>query len=153
MKVIKKILTMLLTFILVLCTSISFVGCKGGISNKDGKYDVTIRIACDDGGMWVFTPDVDEIRIERDYDGQEHKYYIDAYQLFEKPGWEDKWISPDGEGANVFQISILYVDNEGNYNTQLKKVCNPGEYIITVDASKTSTLWEFREVYLYITVK
>ena len=96
---------------------------------------------------------LDEIRIERNYDGQEHKYYIDAYQLSEKPDWEDKWISPDGEGSNVFQISILYINNEGNYNTQFKKVCSPGEYIITVDASKTSTLWEFREVYLYITVK
>jgi len=149
----KKLLTTIITFIFLLSISLVFVGCNDDGTNQDGKYEVTIRIACDDGETWVFTPDTDEIRIERDYDGREHKYYIDAYQIPEKPGWEDKWISPAGEGANVFQISILYVDNEGNYNTQLKRVCDSGKYIITVDASKTSTLWKFREVYLYVTVK
>ena len=153
MRTLRKILTVGLALMLTFCVSSFWVGCDSEKEpEKDKKYDVTIRIACDDGGEWVFPPDVDEIRIERTYNGMEHRYYVDAYQLADKPGWENAWITPSGEGANVFQLSILHIDDDGNYNTELKKVCSRGKYIITVDASKTSNLWEFREVYLYITV-
>ena len=62
----KKLLTTIITFIFLLSISLVFVGCNDDGTNKDGKYEVTIRIACDDGETWVFTPDTDEIQIERD---------------------------------------------------------------------------------------
>lgn len=143
----KKILTVLLTLILVFSACVSFTGCS-----KDGKYDVTIRIACDDGDSWVFPPDVSEIRVERRFDTYEHKYYVDAYQLSKKPGWKDVWISPSSEGANVFQVNLSYRDESGQVS-ETKRVFKRGEYCLHIYASKTSTLWNARIVKLYITVK
>ena len=149
----NKFLTIGLVVLLIFSMGWAFVGCESSASDKDGKYDVTIRVACDDGEKWVFTPDVDEIKIERDYDGQEHKYYIDAYQLSERPGWEDKWISPDVEGANVFNFDMLFTDINGKQNGKLRTVKEQGEYAIIVEANSTSTLWKYRSIILYVTVK
>ena len=152
MKTLRKILTIGLAFVLMFCVSSFFVGCDGEKEpEKDKKYDVTIRIACDDGGEWVFPPDVDEIRIERTYNGMEHRYYVDAYQLADKPGWEDAWITPSGEGANVFQCHLAY-RNESGKVAEVKSVKERGEYCLNIHASKTSTFWNVRTVLLYITV-
>ena len=152
----RKIFTILLTLMLAFCTCIGFVACKepsGQTGSQNQKYDVSIRVACDDGNSWVFTPDMDEIRIERNYDGSEHRYYVQAYQLPEHPQFGDTWLSPSGEGANVIYSSILYTAPDGKQSTELRKVKDRGEYVITIDASHTSNLWNFREVYFYITVK
>ena len=147
MKNLKKILIIALSLVLIFCMSISLASCT-----KTGKYDVTIRIACDDGGTWVFTPDVDEIRIERNYDGQEHRYYVDAYQLPDHPRWSSKWLEPKGEGADVFNFDMLFTDMSGKQNGKLRTVKNRGEYAIIVEANATSTLWKYRSVILYVTV-
>ena len=126
-----KIFTILLTMMLTLCVCVGFVACQppqeeSQTGSQEQKYDVSIRIACDDGNTWVFTPDVEEIRIERNYDGNEHRYYVQAYQLPEHPRWGDKWISPSGEGANVFQASLAYRDENGKVS-ELKRVKERGE--------------------------
>ena len=151
----RKIFTILLTLMLALCTCIGFVACKepsGQTGSQNQKYDVSIRVACDDGNSWVFTPDVDEIRIERNYDGNEHRYYVQAYQLPEHPQFGDTWLSPSGEGANVFHSNLAYRDENGKVS-EVKKVKERGEYCLNVNASQTSTLWNTRTVLLYITVK
>ena len=148
MKVIKKLLTIGLTFIFMFCINGVFVSCA-----KSGKYDVTIRIACDDGETWEFTPDVDEIRVERDYDGEEHRYYVDAYKLSDHPKWSNKWLEPKGEGADVFNFDMLFTDMNGEQDGKLRTVKNQGEYAIIVEANATSTLWKYRSVILYVTVK
>ena len=139
----RKIFTFLLTIVLTLCTCIGFVGCKGNETPKDGKYDVSIRVVCDDGGSWDFSPDVDEIRIERNYDGREHRYYVGAYQLAEHPQFGDSWLTPSGEGANVFHSNLAYRDENGKVS-EVKKVKERGEYCLNVNASQTSTLWNIR---------
>ena len=151
----RKIFTILLTLMLAFCTCIGFVSCKepsGQTGSQNQKYDVSIRVACDDGNSWVFTPDVEEIRIERNYDGSEHRYYVQAYQLPEHPQFGDTWLSPSGEGANVFQSSLAYRDENGKVS-ELKLVKERGEYCLNVYASHTSTLWNTRTILLYITVK
>ena len=154
MKTLRKILTVGLVLMLTFCVSSFWVGCDSEKEpEKDKKYDVTIRIACDDGGEWVFPPDVDEIRIERTYNGMEHRYYVDAYQLADKPGWEDAWITPSGEGANVFTSDFLFTDVNGKQDGQLRTVKERGEYSIIFTARATSTLWKYRSIILYVTVK
>ncbi len=154
MKKIKRLFSVGLTLIVMLCMSISLIGCKN--NNDDDvnkKYDVTIRIACEDGGVWTFPPDVEEMHIEREDDGKEHRYYIQSYQLAEHPRWGNEWLAPKGEGANVFGFHLLYTDLNGKQSTELTQIKEKGDYIITVNASSTSDLWVFREIYLYITVK
>ncbi len=152
MSKVKRIISIGFTFILMLCMSICFVGCKDKEDEENKKYDVSIRIACEDGGMWTFPPDVEELHIERAYDGKEHRYYIHSYQLVDHPRWGDEWFTPKGEGANVFGFYLLYTDLDGTQNTELTHIREKGEYIITVNAQSTSDLWNFRELYLYITV-
>ena len=152
----RKIFTILLTLMLAFCTCIGFVACKepsGQTGSQNQKYDVSIRVACDDGNSWVFTPDVDEIRIERNYDGNEHRYYVQAYQLPEHPQFGDTWLSPSGEGANIFHFSILYTDPNGKQSTELRKVKDRGEYAILISAGSTSDLWKYRKIILYVMVK
>ncbi len=151
MNKLKRIFSICFAVVFTLCLSVSVFGCKDKEANSDGKYDVTIRIACDDGGSWVFPPDVEEIRIERYFDGEEHRYYIDAYQLPDRPGGKDRWISPAGEGANVFDSSYGKV-NQRYDEEDPKSICEKGEYYFYVRATDTSNLWNARTVRLYITV-
>lgn len=154
MKRIKRLFSVGLTLIVMLCMSISLIGCKN--NNDDDvnkKYDVTIRIACEDGGVWTFPPDVEEMHIEREYDGKEHRYYIQSYQLAEHPQWGNEWLAPKGEGADVFDFEILYTDTQGNQDTELEMIKNKGVYDILVIAKSSSTLWNYRALNFIITVK
>lgn len=157
MKRIKRLLSIGIMMILVIGGIFPLTGCEPSqtdSSKDDGKYDVSIRIASDDGELWTFTPDIEEMHIERAYDGQEHRYYVHSYQLVDHPRWPDTWISPDGEGANVFQSGFLYGEEEGKYYyLPSRKVKEKGYYCMTTDASATSSLWHFRVIYLYITIK
>lgn len=146
MKVIRKLLTIGLAFIFIVCINGAFISCT-----NSGKYDVTIRIACDDGGTWVFTPDVDEIRIERNYDGQEHRYYVDAYQLPDHPRWGTMWLEPKGDGADIFHVHLAY-RNESGQVVETKRISDRGEYCLHVNASRSSDLWNERTVLLYVMV-
>ncbi len=156
MRKMKQIFTTVMALLFTLMMSICVTACQEQGDKRNGKYDVTIRIACDDESTetWVFTPDVEEIRIEREYDGQEHRYYIDAYQLVDHPRYEEQWFSPKGEGANVFGGEMLYTSSTGEQEVFSKFIVKDrGQYNIHIYASTTSSLWNYRSIDLYITVK
>ena len=140
---------------LMLFVAIVFVGCNNENKNQDKnkKYNVSIWVASDDGEKFIFTPDVKELRVEREYDGKEHRYYVAAFQLPEHPHWSEKWIKPNREGANVFQSSLLYTDEDGvQSEPKPKRVKERGEYCYNIYASSTSDWWIPRTVLLYVTV-
>ena len=140
---------------LMFSVTIVFVGCNNENKNQDKnkKYNVSIWVASDDGEKFIFTPDVKELRVEREYDGKEHRYYVAAFQLPEHPHWSEKWIKPNREGANVFSFDMLYTDTNGKQDGKLRRVKERGEYAIIINASGTSTLWKYRHITLYVTVK
>ena len=132
-----------------------FIGCG------EKKYDVSIKIRCQtiesdtkiqEAGEWIFTPDKSEIHISREYDGLEHQYYIDSYNLSKHPRWSKEWFTPTGQMPNVFRTSLQF-RNEGGY---LKSFTGPikecGEYIYRFEAINGSDLWNFRAVYLYVNI-
>ena len=115
------------------------------------KYDVAIRVACSDGEVYTFPVGEDEKHITIPYDGTERTYWVDSYNLPDHPRWSDKWFSPSGEGANVFDTSLGYVD-QMYYEDPPENVCEVGEYFYCVHADATSDIWNFRTIYLYIIV-
>ena len=155
----KKTASIFLAAMLACGVVLSLCGCD----DKDKKYDVTMKIRCktknEYGSViteeeeWIFTPDVSELHTEREYDGLEHTYYLDTFNLPDHPRWSDTWFTPQGEGANVFggTRDYLYYDIEGNQSV-VKSVHERGEYIFHPYAASTSDLWNFRSVYLYITI-
>lgn len=150
MKTSKRIIGTILGVFLGLFGSVSlFSGCKA--EDKDKKYDVTIKIASDDGDEWIFTPDIQEMHTTREYDGQEHRFYVKEYQLADHPRWGDEWFAPASGGANIFLADFLYTDLEGN-QSEPKLLKDKGEYVFCCSADATSDLWNFRSIYLYITV-
>lgn len=145
---IKKSLLCSLSCILVLCIGICFAGCG---DTKDKKYDVAIRIGCSDGKVYEFPIGTDELHVDYVYDGKERTFGVDSYNLPDHPRWSNDWISPSGEGANVFSANYLYTDINGNQsNTRIVK--ERGNYRISYWAESSSDLWNYRTVRLYITV-
>ena len=116
------------------------------------KYDVAIRVACSDGSTYTFPVGEDEKHVTIPYDGIERTYWVDSYNLPDHPRWSDKWFSPSGEGANVFDTSLGYVD-QMYYEDPPENVCEVGEYFYCVHADATSDIWNFRTIYLYIIVE
>ena len=114
----KKTASIFLAAMLACGVVLSLCGCN----DKDKKYDVTMKIRCktknEYGSViteeeeWIFTPDVSELRTEREYDGLEHTYYLDTFNLPDHPRWSDTWFTPQGEGPNVFSKGLLYGDGE-----------------------------------------
>ena len=153
MRTMKQIFTTVMALLFTLMMSICVTACQEQGDKGNGKYDVTIRIACDDESMetWVFTPDVEEIRIEREYDGQEHRYYIDAYQLVDHPRWSDTWFDPYPYGANTFTSYLAYCNDVGKVS-DVQSVKERGQYCLNIQADETSDFWNFRSIDLYINV-
>ena len=150
MKTSKRIIGTILGVFLGLFGSVFlFSGCKA--EDEDKKYDVTIKIASDDGGEWIFTPDIQEMHTTREYDGQEHRFYVKEYQLADHPRWGDEWFAPASGGANVFSCNILYTNLEGK-QSEVRRLKDLGEYNLHFSARATSDLWNFRSVDLKITV-
>ena len=126
----------------------AFTGC----SDAEQKYDVSIKVVNNYGQEWIFTPDIDELYYEFEYTGEEMTFGVESYNLPDHPEWGDIWIRASGEGANVFDIRLAYADSAGNTET-VRVVLERGLYCLSVQASSTSNLWNFRSVDLYITVK
>ena len=145
-KLIKQIGCIAGTVILMFCMCFSFVGC-----GKEKKYDVSIKIANNYGSTWIFTPDIDVLRYEFEYTGEEMRFWVDSYNLPKHPRWSEKWFAPNTSGANVFQASYGKV-NQMHNEEKPKFICERGEYYYRVYADSTSNLWNSRRVFLYITV-
>ena len=79
------------------------------------------------------------------------KFYVRAYKLVNHPRLRNKWLLPQGEGADVFSTSLLYTDLNGK---QSKPQCvkDRGTYVFRCTAGPTSDLWNYRTVRLTITV-
>ena len=145
-----------ITFALCLIT------CAAGCDDKDKKYDGSMRIVCSqliDGervgrfGEYVFTPDIEEMHIEREYDGNEYVYYLEKYNLPDHPELRYEWLEPGFGGANVFTSYLNWVHVYLPADEAPKTVCEKGEYLFSVAASSTSNIWNYRNIDLYITVK
>lgn len=143
----KRLIIPIVSCFLVLCFCLT--GC--GDNKKSKKYDVTIKITNNFGSEWVFTPDVSELTYEFEYTGEEMYFYVDSYNLSEHPRWSEKWFSPSGEGADVFDSSYGKVNQRYDEEDPIC-ICEKGEYYFYVRASDTSDLWNARTVRLYITV-
>lgn len=148
MKELSKLLSILLiTITLSLCF---LVGCN---IKKEKKYDVTMKVVCSTGEEWIFTPDVEELHWELEYDGIERTFNIAKYKLEKHPRWGDQWFDPSPYGANVFMSYLLYKGEKGWQNLEVRKITQPGEYCYDAYADSTSDLWRYRSVQLYIAVK
>ena len=149
MKKFKKIIAIILCAMLALTVAFTLFGCNGNSSEEENKkYDVAIRVGCSDGNIYEFPVGTDELHIEIPYDGTERTYWVDKYNLPDHPRYSDVWFDPTGEGANVFGLSIAQEGAGG-----VKSICDQGLYCVNTYADSTSTLWNFREVLLFITVE
>lgn len=146
----KRIRTFLCVVIAVL--SVLGIAALAGCAEEETKYDVAIRIACSDGTTYDFPVGTDERHITIPYDGTERTFWVDKFNLPDHPRWSDDWISPSGEGANVFHISILY-GTEESWLYEVDEMYERGRYSVAIQADSTSNLWYFRSCRLYITVE
>ena len=154
----KKVMSIILSTFMVCGLVLSLGACK---EEEGKKYDVTMKICCktkyEDGRTrkdpdeWIFTPEISEMRVEREYDGLEHTYYLDSYSLPDHPRFSGEWYSPTGEGPNVFDVSLGKV-NQRYDEEDPKYVKERGEYYCYVRAESTSDIWNARTVRLYVTV-
>ena len=145
----KKVIVLIVSCILAL--SLCLIGC--GKDEKDKKYDVTIKIKNNFNSDLIFTPDVSELTYEFKYTGNEMYFHVDSYNLPKHPRWGDKWFEPDTGGANVFQQKMNYCALDGKkIDYTGHPIKEKGEYCICVIAESTSDLWNFRAVYLRVTV-
>ena len=121
-------------------------------NEEQKKYDVAIRVACSDRTSYKFPVGEDERHITIRYDGQERTYWVDSYNLPDHPRYSDDWFAPSGEGANVFGKTMSYCPPGGLNKAYSGPVKEIGEYCIVIEADSTSDLWNFRSVYLFISV-
>lgn len=128
---------------------LALLGCSG-CKQKDPKYDVAIKVANNYGMEWIFEPGVDELYYEFEYTGEEMTFGVDAYYVYGAPHGGDRWLDCAGVAENYFWGSYLYTSLEGEYsNTRIIK--ESGEYSIHYGTRNSS--WNYRSIYLYITVK
>lgn len=156
----RKITSVFLIAVILCGVCLIAAGCPAE-NEENKKYDVTMKIACKEVvngrltgpvlGEWIFTPNVKEMYIEREYDGRQYAYYLDKYNLPQHPSWSTVWFSVYGEGANVF-YSSLWKEGQTSENRP-KYVSDTGLYCFSVEASGTSNIWNQRFIYLYVTVK
>lgn len=147
MKKLFKLLSVLL--IALALTSCFLVGCN---TQTEKKYDVTIKVKCGTGEEWIFTPDVEELHWEFEYDGIERTFHVDKYKLEKHPQWKDKWFDPSFNGHNYF-VSYLGRVGQMYYEEDPLFLCERGEYYYVASTESTSDLFKYRSVILYITIK
>lgn len=56
----------------------------------------------------IFTPDIQEMHTTREYDGQEHRFYVKEYQLADHPRWEISGLLLRAE-AQMYLVVIFYI--------------------------------------------
>lgn len=141
----KKLLSIILSSVAALCLCLGLAACANG--TEENKYDVAIRVACSDGEIYEFPVGTDEKHVTIPYDGEERTFWVEEYNLPDHPRWSDDWFSPSGEGANVFELSIAMEDTG-----VVESVSDRGLYCVNVYADSTSDIWNFRHIWLFITV-
>ena len=149
MSKIKRFFICCLGCALIICVGLCSFGCA---NKKEKKYDVTIKVKNNFGSEWIFTPDIQELTYEFEYTGEEMRFWVDSYNLPDHPDWGDKWFGLTGSGPNAFKKTMAYCSPNGlnkGFDGPVKEI---GEYFICFEAMGTSNLWNYRAVYLNITV-
>lgn len=144
MKKFKRLILIIAAAVACVCMCFAFAAC----TEEDTKYDVAIRVECSDGRIYEFPVGTDELHIEIPYTGRKRTYWVDSYNLPDHLRWGNEWFSPSGEGANVFHLSIA-MEGTG----EVEGIEDRGVYCVSIEADSTSDLWNFRYVWLFITVK
>ena len=144
----KKTIFIILALI---CVSVSCFGCEN--SGKNKKYDVSIRLKNNLGGVVTFEPGEDDKTYEFEYTGEGMKFWVDSYNLPDYPRWHYEWFEAPGSGPNTFDMSMLYRVPGGDYVVSEDPLKERGEYIIRIEALPTSDIWKARVVRLYITIE
>lgn len=142
---------MAIALIAAILSSCFLIGCgKGGSGETDEKeYDVTIKVVSSTDEEWIFTPDIDRIHYEYEYDGVERTFRVLEYNLPEHPKWKDKWFGPGG--ALCFYSEICRRE-DGDWK-KVKSICDRGEYLYYINVDAASNLGKFRAARLLITIK
>ena len=146
-----KLKKAIFTILALLCVSVSCFGCEN--SGKNKKYDVSIRLKNNLGGVVTFEPGEDDKTYEFEYTGEEMKFWVDSYNLPDHPRWHYEWFEAPRSGPNTFHMSMLYRVPGGDYSVSEDPLKERGEYIIRIDALPTSDIWKARVVRLYITIE
>jgi hypothetical protein len=153
---IKRNLLYGLSCLLVLCMLVfCLAGCTQTDSKKNNenkKYDVTIKVTNNYGSEWIFTPDIKELSYEFAYTGEDMKFYVDSYNLPDHPKWGNEWFTNTGVGANVFSKTMIYTDLDGKPVADKRPINEKGSYSICFEADSTSDLWNYRYIFLNVTV-
>ena len=144
----KKIIGVLIAFVLLFTALIACVGCAE--ERKDKKYDVAIKVANNYGQEWIFTPGVDELHYEFEYTGEEMTVGVDEYYVYGDPQVGDRWLDCAGASINYFSGSWGYQNVEGE-NESVHSVLERGDYCYTIYTRQAS--WNNRTVRLFIKVK
>lgn len=159
---IKKTMAILMCVLTLLSVCCFAAGCPQK-EPEDKKYDVTIKIACQETiwgyeyvgpilNVWYFTPDIDEMHIERKYDGKQYRYFVYQYNLPNHPLLGNDWSEPSFGGPNYIYTNLYSLADDAPPGGHLKFVCEKGEYMLEIRAEGSSTLWNRRSANFFITV-
>ena len=129
---VKKILSVILSTLLLLSVFFIVAGCKK-------KYDVGFKlyyVEVQDGkrvlpvlGELIFDKDTDELYIEREYDGKEYEYFIAQY---ENPTYNPRHSSTKSLWSNTVGDLYFSLTKEGEQLEDLREtVCERGNYCYT----------------------
>lgn len=140
----------------LLCVCAVATGCP----QKRESYDVSIKVACfevDEQGFvkreileeWIFTPDIDEITTEMEYDGKRYCYKVIEYNMPLHPEYGDRWPTEN----NLFYADLWRQDDK-KVLKEVDFVCEKGDYLFDV-ATKHPSEWQanYRHVLLNIKIK
>lgn len=147
-----RLTAVILCIVLVFASMLCGCGTTDDKTSERQKYDVTMKLVNNLGDEWIFTPDIEKMSVTFDYTGEEMGVWLDTYNLPDHPRWKNNWITPDSGGDNCFLKSISFGDGD-KWIKSVKSICDRGVYDVCVEACASSTLWNFREIHLYICVK
>ena len=142
----KKLFAIFIAFVTLFCVT----GCRffNKDNEKDKKYDVTIKVTSDQGGEWIFTPDVKELNIKIPYDGLERRFYVSLYQINNHPELGAIWFIPTDRNGFKYSMQIKRPTND--YETIDNAISERGEYHLTIKSNMTDSRMRSRTVYLRI---
>ena len=100
--------------------------CFGLASCKEEKVQIALRIECE-GGIYEFSPDVEEIRVERQYDGKEH-YHLYEYKFIGRPEGDMLWYRARASLPFLADSEMVYTSFEGITEGEIRSVKESGVY-------------------------
>lgn len=149
----KRSAIVLISALVALCAVFAF-GCGGSDTGDDvggdteqTKYDVAIRLKCNDLEIYEFPIGTDEKHITIPYDGLDRSFWVDSYNL---PAQNDTWSYISDKDA--FEMSMTYCAPEGEPSAFYGSVKELGEYIITFETASAPDMWKPRRIELHITL-